>query len=90
MINNGQTVVLTNDEYREVLNEICEIYKFNDRNTWLTVDECKKLEKRNKLIDVIWFYLWLLEMNENPIKDNRDTLDYIDNFLEEHLVITKT
>ncbi|MBQ7818451.1 MAG: hypothetical protein IJ341_02010 [Bacteroidales bacterium] len=90
MINNGQTVVLTNDEYREVLNEISEIYKFNDRNTWITVDECKKLEKRNKLIDVIWFYLWLLEMNENPNKDDRDTLDYIDNFLEEHLVITKT
>lgn len=80
-------LIVTEEEYNELIDEVSLIDKYNEKTSWISVKDCKKIEQNNPTQDVVLFYLWLLETYDNPTPEHRDTLDYIDEYLQEHLTI---
>lgn len=80
---------LTEDEYESLLDKLYEIPLVDGETIWPSLDECLRYENSLPLKKVIIFYVWLQELNRHPEEGFRATLDHIDDFLDEHLIVSK-
>lgn len=79
-------IYISESDYEDLVSSLEKIELYDDENVDLSVDECKKYEKKRNIKDVVAMYLWFTL--KNKIDDvSVDTYEHIENYLKRHLKI---